>query len=428
MREVFLLFALSVSLFAQSPKEIRAMARDGPSAIPKLQELLRSPETSTRVEAVKTITEISGAASIDPLILATQDSDPEIQIRAAGGLVNVYLPGYARTSAGSSLRRAGNNLKAKFIDTNDRTIDRYVIVRPDVIQALGKLARGGASMDSRANAARAIGVLRGAAALPDLIEALRTKDGNVLYECLIAMQKIGDESAGPKIRYLLHDLDQRVQLAAIETAGILRDRGALGDLKNLVKEARDGARDNKVKRAALTAAAMMPDLANRDLYSTYLRDRDERLRASAAEGFARLRNPADAPMLQQAYDDEAKNSPRLSLAFALVMDGKTETSEYSPLRYLVNSLNSIAYRGEAIPFLIEAARERVVRDSLYDSLETGTKDEKIQLAKILAISGDRNTIPHLEKVSRDKDEQIAAEGLRALRNLQARLGKTTTSS
>ncbi|MDQ2900031.1 MAG: hypothetical protein M3Y07_09555, partial [Acidobacteriota bacterium] len=66
--------------------------------------------------------------------------------------------------------------------------------------------------------------------------------------------------------------------------------------------------------------------------------------------------------------------------------------------------------------------------ALYAPLETGTKDEKIQLAKILAASGDRSTIPHLEKASRDRDEQVAGEGLRALRNLQARLAKITTSS
>ncbi|MGI8992118.1 MAG: HEAT repeat domain-containing protein [Bryobacteraceae bacterium] len=391
------------------------MAKDGPNALPKLQELLRSPDASTRAEAVKTIVEIGGAASVDSLILAIQENDPEIQIRAAGGLVNFYLPGYAR---------AGNNLRAKLAGANHRTIDPYVAVRPDVIQALGKVARGGASMESRASAARAIGALRGGAALPDLVEALRTKDGNVLYECLIAMRKIGDESAGPKIGYLLHDLDPRVQLAAIETAGILRNRGALGDLKNLVKE----TRDNTMKRAALTALAMMPDTDNRDLYNTYLKDRDERLRAAAAEGFARLRNPDDAPMLQQLYDDEGSHSPRLSLAFALVMDGRTDLSEDSPLRYLITSLNSIAYRGEAIPFLEEAARERVVRIALYAPLGTGTKDEKIQLAKILAVSGDQSTVPELEKASRDKDKQVAREGLRALRNLQARLARTIASS
>ena len=75
-------------------------------------------------------------------------------------------------------------------------IDPYVIVRPEVIAALGALARGGGSMDVRANAARAIGILRGKAAIPDLVEATRSKNTDVIYESLIALQKIRDESAG----------------------------------------------------------------------------------------------------------------------------------------------------------------------------------------------------------------------------------------
>ena len=70
-------------------------------------------------------------------------------------------------------------------------------VRPDVIAALGKLARGGASLEARANAARAVGVLRGHAAVPDLVEALRSKDDKLMYESLVAMQKIGDPAAAP---------------------------------------------------------------------------------------------------------------------------------------------------------------------------------------------------------------------------------------
>ena len=35
---------------------------------------------------------------------------------------------------------------------------------------------------SRANAARALGILRGQAAIPDLLEALNSKDGRLLYE------------------------------------------------------------------------------------------------------------------------------------------------------------------------------------------------------------------------------------------------------
>ena len=76
--------------------------------------------------------------------------------------------------------RAGAAVRARFSDTNDQVIDAFVLVRPDVIAALGQLARGGSSMDSRANACRAVGILRGQAAIPDLLEALRTKDNRVM--------------------------------------------------------------------------------------------------------------------------------------------------------------------------------------------------------------------------------------------------------
>jgi hypothetical protein len=145
------------------------------------------------------------------------------------------------------------------------------------------------------------------------------------------------------------------------------------------------------------------------------------MRAAAAEGFARLRNPADSAMIDQAWKDEGKSSPRISLAFAMVMLGHNEISEFSPLQYLVNNLNSAAYKGDAQPFLTELARDNSTRKALYGPLETGTKDEKIGLARVLAVSGDKESVSHLEKVSRDADPEVAQEGLRAMRNLQARL-------
>jgi hypothetical protein len=54
-------------------------------------------------------------------------------------------------------------------------------------------------------------------------------------------------------------------------------------------------------------------------------------------------------------------------------------------------------------------------------MEQGTKDEKMALAQIIAQTGDKDAEPHLEKVSRDLDKQVAEEGLRALRNLRARM-------
>jgi HEAT repeat protein len=416
MRFYVLAFALIASAAAQDvrPKDVREIGKAGSGAIPRLTELLKNPNTDVRVEAVKQLTD---ARALDALILATRDNEAEVQIHATDGLVNFYLPGYVQSGFGSSIKRVGGSIKGKFTDTNDQVVDPYITARPDVVAALGALVRGGANMQSRANAARAVGILRGKAAIPDLVAALRTKDTDVLYESLIAMQKIRDESAGPQIVFLLHDLNSKVQIAAIETTGLLRNREAVPDLVDVVKRSKDA----KVRRAALGALAMVPDEKSRPVYQQYLNDKDDKMRAAAAEGFARLRNPADSAMIDQAWKDEGKSSPRISLAFAMVMLGRNEISEFSPLQYLVNNLNSAAYKGEAQPFLTELARDNSTRKALYGPLETGTKDEKIGLSRVLAVSGDKESVSHLEKVSRDADPEVAQEGLRAMRNLQARL-------
>lgn len=399
------------------PKDVRNLGKEGAGALPRLQELLRNPDINIRMEAVKAIVEIGTPQSLGPLLQATLDNDAEVQIRATDGLVNFYLPGYVRTGLSAPLRRVGSSIKSKFTDTNDQVVEPYVQVRPDVIEALGKLARGGGSMEARANAARALGVLRGAAAIPNLLEAVRSKDTNLIYESLVAFQKIGDQTVAPRLRFLLHDLDQKVQIAAIETTGILLDREALSDLRDVLNH----ARNTKIQRAALAAIAMLPDETSRETYARYLQSKDDGLRSAAAEGYARLKNPSDVPMLEKAIEQETKNLPRISLAFALVMTGKSDVSESSPLQYLINSLNSASYHDVAYAFLVEAARQPAVRSALYQAAPNATKDEKIYLARVLARSGDQASLPYLEKLSRDGNQDVAQEGLRALRTLKARL-------
>jgi HEAT repeat protein len=403
---------------AQTVKDVRNTAKLGSRAIPQLAQYLTNSDVNVRVEAVKALTEIGGSASLDPLIKATHDNDPEVQIRATDGLVNFYLPGYVRTGLSSRFSRVRASIESHFTDTNDQVIDSYIRVRPEVITALGQLVRGGTSIDSRANAARALGILRGQAAVDDLVNALRSKDSGLMYESLTALEKIRDAEAGPRIQFVLRDLDERVQLAAIQATGVLMNRQAIPDLMRIFNDARSA----KVKRAAFSALSMMPSNQSRPLFVQYLRDKDARIRGAAAEGIGRLRNPADSGLIDAVYKDEEKTSPRLSQAFALVLDGQTQLSEFSPLQYLINTLNSSSYAGEAFPLMVEAARSGEVRTLLYKPMETGTRDEKIYLARVLAVSGDAESIPHLEKVSRDADGQVAGEGLKALRQLRAKLG------
>ena len=108
MRPLLALVICAAFLAAQEvrPKDVREAAKTGTAAIPKLQEYLKNPNVDVRIEAVKQLTEIGTQYSLDPLIEAARDRDAEVQVRATDGLVNFYLPGYAKTGFGASLSRA----------------------------------------------------------------------------------------------------------------------------------------------------------------------------------------------------------------------------------------------------------------------------------------------------------------------------------
>lgn len=421
LTSVFLLASLS---FAQNQPDTKQrqraahdLAKNGPDGVPALQGYVKDPDLNVRLEAVKALDEIGGPKTLDALVLASRDPDPEMQIRATDGLVNVYLPGYLKTGISGTLARAGNSVKAKFTDTDDQIIDAFVEVRPDVIEALGHLVSMGASVESRANACRAVGILRGRAAIPDLVQALHSKDSQVMYEAIIAIQKIRDVSAGPQVAFLLHDLEERIQVAAIDTTGLLRNTDAAPTLRDVLAH----ARSNKVHRSAVSALAMLAQPEDRTSFQRDLTNKDDAIRAAAAEGLGRLKNPADKAALETAFNSERKLNTRLSMAFALVDEGDLGTSELSPLTYLINTLNQASYKGVAIAFLTELTRDLAVRQAIYPMLPRATKDEKIQLGMALAQSGDKDSVPYLEALQMDPDTDVARESIRSLRSLRARL-------
>jgi HEAT repeat protein len=408
---------VAVAAQAQSVKEVRKVAKQGESALPELRHFLLNDDVRVRVEAVHGIIDIGGPRTVEALVDASRDNDPQVQILAVNGLVNVYLPGYIKTGFYAPIKKIGSDIRSRFSDPDDEVIDPYVIVRPAVIQAIGRVARGGSSLDARANAARAAGILRGKTAVPDLIEALRSRDSDVILESLVAMEKIRDSAACPGIHFLVKDFDEKVQTEALEANGILLCKQARPDIRDVIQRT---DRD-KVRRAAISALAMMPEPSDRALFNAYVTNPDEKIRTAAAEGFARLASIDDARHIQTLYEQEPRNAPRMALAFTMVMDGNLSLDEFAPLRLLVYSLNNNNYRPAAQTYLTEAARNPEVRSALTKVLDEGTRDEKVYLARVLSASGDKSNIPALEKLSHDPDAIVAAEGVRQLRNLHARL-------
>ena len=413
------MLAATILLAAADTKTatIHDLAKKGSESIPKIEPFLSDADTPVRHEAVKAIAELGTAASLSPLIKATADNDPEIQIHAVDGLVNFYLPGYLKTGISGMLSKAGTSIKSRFADVNEQVIDGYVEVRPDVIAAIGKVTRGGASLDARANGARALGILRAGAGLPDLKEALSTKSSTVLYEVLKAYEKIRDPKAAASFGYLLKDLDEKVQLMAIETAGVLANRESLTPLRDALQT----ARTIKVQRAALSAIGKITDPASRDLYEHYLIDKDADLRGDAAEGFARLKDPKDLERIDRAYTAEKKPSAKLGFAFAAVSLGRLDVAERTPLRYLIAELKSKFFQGVAQGYLIELLRDKKVREAVYPVLRDAKKEEKAQLCQIFGVSGEADTVKYLEVLQADPSGEVQNEAIRAMRTLKARI-------
>ena len=421
MRIASLLLLTSILLWADTSskdrqKYAKAMAKEGAAGIPKLLPYAQDPDAEVRREVVRSMVAIGGPASLEPLTQALLDGDEEVQIRATDGLVNFYLPGYWESGLSGRMKRAGTRVLGHWTEPNDQVIPGHVEVRPEIVAALGKMTNGNGPMMARANAARAVGVLRGKAATEDLVQALAAKDGKLIYEVLVAFEKIRDRSVAPKLHYLLRDLDDKVQVAALDTVGLLMNPESVAPLR----EAYERARNERVRRAALNAVALIPDEGSRPLFMEQLDAADEYLRAAAAEGLARLGRAEDGAALRERFEKEAKMRARLAQAFGAAKLGATEMGEFDPLRYLVNTLNQKAWKGMAEGYLIELVRNEAIRAALEPVVAQSTKIEKIALAQVFGRSGSRALEATLEGLAKDEDTEVANEALRNLRSLRNR--------
>jgi HEAT repeat protein len=418
---------LNVPVFAQAPdavdtkaklREIKDLSKRDSQAIRSLAKFLDDPSFEVRSDAVKAIVNIGTQHSLEPLIQATRDRDPAIQVRATDGLVDFYMPGYVAKGMTSTFTRTGRLVEGAFTSRNDQVIDPFVVVREDVNKAFGPVIVNSTSFKARANAALAAGILRDKLAVPDLVKALSSRNTNLVYQSLIALQKIRDPSSGSGVSMLAQDPEEKVQLVALETIGVLNYQEAEPTLRQVL----DRSSSIKVQRAALQALAMLALQKDRPLFIQYATDKDAQLRASSLEGLGRLREPEDVPLLDRAFNEQGVDARvRLAAAFGLVSEGKVETTEFSALRYLVNGLNLKSQSSASEAYLTELLVQPVVRQAVLPLVPTGTKDEKILLGQALAKSGGPDAVPTLEALTKDPDSEVSDSATKSLRLLRARL-------
>lgn len=422
---ILLISLAGASLFAQDldstdakvrQKAVKALAAgdgDQSQACESLGGLVADPSPAVRGEVVIALVKIGGQQCLEPLRAATKDADPDIQSAAVDGLVNFYIPGYVRFGWLNSAKSFGNQVTKRFSRPEPLVIEPSVRVMEADVAAIAPLVTGGSSMSSRANAARAVGILRGAAASPQLKQALASSnDETVVIESIQALEKIGDLSAGPDVVKALSSTDSDVRAVAAHAAGQLQAKDGIADLSRLAQ----GDSSKTVRRAALVALAKIPENGEDRTFLMFLRDKDEQLRAAAAEGMGRGGKASDLSTINDAFAREKKESARLSMAFGAVLLG-----DLNKISYLVDGLDSTLHRGEARAFLIELARAPRVLGELYTPLTSGTRGQKMELARVVSSSGTSESVPHLQRLTNDADTRVAETAIRELKNLQARL-------
>jgi HEAT repeat protein len=402
----------------QTIQTIRGLAKGGETSLPALAKYLGDRDREIRIEAVKAIVKIDTMRSLDPLVIAVRDNDSEIQFRAIDGIVNAYVPGYVtRSSVTGYITKGVRQVKSFFTERNDTVVDPDVKVRPDIGPALAEKITGGNGMDVRSDAALAAGILRASDTVPALEQGLHSKDTDVIFESLIALQKIKDPAAGPSVDFLAHDLDDRVQTTALETLGVLRSLTSADDIRSAFKNARNA----KVQRAALEALAMLGLSGDRALFQQYLRSTDPELRASALEGLGRIREPDDYPTLQAAFN-EANADWRVheAAAFAMVMEGDNNPEALGPLQYLVEGFSLKQRANVSVAYLSEVARKPETRAALGKILPDSLKDRKIGILNVLSGIGAPDSIQIIQGYTADKDRDVEFAAMRAARIAQTR--------
>ena len=145
-------------------RQAHDLGRQGSDAIPQLLKLYDDANTPIRVEVVRSLAEIGGPRSLDGLVKALADPDPEVQIRATDGLVNFYLPGYLKTGLSAKLKRVGSAVQARFSESeNNDVVPAFVQPREDVVNGLVGIVRQSVAMEFQS---RAVGASRMRTATP----------------------------------------------------------------------------------------------------------------------------------------------------------------------------------------------------------------------------------------------------------------------
>jgi HEAT repeat protein len=376
------------------------------SAIPALLPLAEDPDASVRRQVEFTLEQMADISVLPGLVQLSADSEPDIRDRAVQALVNLHLP--RATGPTAALVKLGNLINPWADEHADTVVEPDVPVDPSVITALR--ARMTDSEDRiRRNAGQGLGILRGEAAIPELLVAVgQDRDPLVRFEAVRALRKIGNPEVGSRLQPMLNLNMDKVRNEIITTLGTLKYREAVPELTRIYEESKPAERSRTL---ALSALADIADPASRPVFLGSKADKDVNIRLYANEGLARLADPSLGTVISAERLVEKNARVQAAQAFGLLRLGREEYMEE-----LVRALGGWATKELAREYLLETqVSERPVLLAMHSKSAT----VRAELADVFGLMGDRAALPALEELQHDTDSGVARNAERAIRRITA---------
>ncbi len=247
----------------------------------------------------------------------------------------------------------------------------------------------------RRNSAAEALVLRGADAVPRLIEGLETPDVDVRKQIVDVLAGIADESAEPAIRKMLNDTDANVAAAAADALGVV---GGAGSAAALVAVVLCADADRLLRVSALRAVARLEvAVGARDL-EPLLEDR--LLRPAVLVALSTSDDPYATDLLLKSLSDSSRASRDAAVQGLVAVLGRCVPDIVDPLVARIREASA------ELPELVER---------LIETLADGDLAARMTQIQFLGITGDpRVAVPILETC---RDEAVAELALETLASL-----------
>lgn len=383
----------------------------------------RDEEPGVRSEAVRSLGLIKNLLALPDMIEVLKDPEPAVRRASVKSLVALYTEHEIDFITN---RRTGWNRFNPFLDTGDgEIIEPYVLVEQQVIAALGEVAGSDHHVDVRIAAIRALGVLRGSGAIPQLAQALNA-DRDVRIDVLRTFIKIGNPGAGPHLASFFRDSDRKVRTQAMVAAGMLRYGAAVEPLLQVyhLGPENKGAITKVARRikgtveylpprdeAALWSLSLIGSPSAEATFVENISHRDGDRRLYAFEGLARIADPKHKDQVSQLLHSESDEDVRLAQYWALYKMGSQ-----ADLQNVIRKLDSRQYE-QARGYLLECSNP----SDLYPYLHSSSKPVRRAVIEILGRVGDAGSIDELKPVVQTSGAGTADVATVAIKRIEWRL-------